>query len=258
MTRAKSLLRWGALACLSLPALSLPAKAAEPAEIKVGDPAVDGSFIKAYKNGWKITQYTPTGQSVEGGTWTDEVQIVDDHGRSAIKRIQVKKGLKNSYTSINVVDHKTLAPISTELTEVTGYHCKIDFNGTHVTADHTGTFPGDPTPPQGKTELTLATPAFDFAGGLFGLLFASLPLHEGYTGKFPSFVDEGDKIDSQTFTVLGKQTVPAGPGKQAETWKVRTVLGGFTMDFFVTKEPPYVIRLEQTGPRGGRAVFDMM
>ncbi len=258
MPRAKCLLPWAALSLLALSVSAAAAEAPAPVAVKVGDPAVDASFIKPYKNAWKITQFTPAGQSVDGGTWTDEVQIVDDHGRPAIKRIQVKKGLKNGYTSINLADHKTLAPISTELTENTGYHAKIEFDGRHVKADHKGTFPGDPTPTQGKTEVDLPMPAFDFQGGIFGLLLASFPLREGYTAKFPSYVDDGDKIEWQSFTVLGREKVPAGPGKEVETWKVRALLGGFTLDFFVSKEAPYIIRLEQVGPRGGRSVFAMM
>jgi hypothetical protein len=64
------------------------AQTTDTVKVKVGDPVVHGVSIKPYKNQWKVTLATPTGQTVDGGTWTDEVQLIDFNGHQALKRIQ--------------------------------------------------------------------------------------------------------------------------------------------------------------------------
>jgi hypothetical protein len=244
---------------LARPGAAQPPQPAQPTIVKVGDPAVDGSFIKPYKNAWKITRLMPDGKSLDGGTWTDEMTVVEDHGRSLLKRLQIEKLPRGTFTTLNLVDQRTLAPILSDETDDRGYHVRLEFvDPTHVKAEHVGGPGAKPGGPVKKEDLTLAMPAFDFLGGMYGMLLVGFPLHEGYSARLPIFLDQGDKVDWLTFTVGAKESVPAGPGKRVDAWRVTTENGGYKMLFHLTKEAPYVIRLEQTGPRGGRSVFEMI
>src|SRR5262249_10344551 len=152
-------------------ALALPAAAQAPAgpvAVKVGDPAVDGSFIKPYKNRWTVTLYTPDGKSVDGGYWTDEVEVVDDHGRSLLKRTQFEKLRRRTVTTVTLVDQRPGAPVMPDIREAGGSHAHIESAGTGVKPDQGGVMPGDPPQPPGKAELQLAMPVYDFLGGIYG------------------------------------------------------------------------------------------
>jgi hypothetical protein len=50
-------------------------------------------------------------------------------------------------------------------------------------------------------------------------------------------------VDWVPVRVTGRETVPAGPGKSAETWVVETATRRYgKMTWWVTREPPYVIQ----------------
>jgi len=57
--------------------------------VMVGDPRVDGSFLKPYKNGWKVVYAFPGKEPFLVGTWTDELAAVEINGRHLLKRTQM-------------------------------------------------------------------------------------------------------------------------------------------------------------------------
>ncbi|HLJ74235.1 MAG TPA: hypothetical protein VKU62_06600, partial [Thermoanaerobaculia bacterium] len=98
----------------------------------------------------------------------------------------------------------------------------------------------------------------DFNGGLFGLLIDSFPLRENFSAKFPIFDPRGG-LAWATYTVVGRESVPAGKGKHVEAWtvEVQDPVRVARMIFSLTKEPPYIIRLQEVG-EGKFWTFDMM
>lgn len=266
MTQVETLLRRTAPALILLSTLlagaprAVAAGAAEPVAVKVGDPAVDGSFIKPFKNAWNVIRFKPDGTPVVVGTWTDDVEIAQEKGRTVLKRVQHEKLPRGNFVMTNVVDQKTLAPILSDISNDKGYHMRLEFvDPTHVKTEHVGAPVGSkPGEPVKKEDLEIPMPVYDFLGGTYGMLLVAFPLHEGYAAKLPIFLDEGNKIDWLTFHVGAKESVPAGPGKKVDAYRVTTEQGGFKMIFHLTKEPPHVIRLEETGPTGVRTVFEMM
>jgi hypothetical protein len=230
--------------------------AAEPAVVEVGNPVVDGSFIQPLKNKWRMIEQRSDGTTRDGGTWSDEVVIEERDGRSVLRRTQVEtRPNGRSGTYVNVVDRKTLAPIASEFSGSRGLSRRTEFDraGTHV--KWAQTVPGGT---KEEKSYTLDRPVFDFNGGMYGMLIVGFPLKEGYSAKFPTLDDDG-KVAWITFRVTGRAEVPAGPGKKVTAWVVEADSPATAehMTFSLTKEAPYVIRLEQK-MAGSAWTFDMM
>ncbi|HJT16945.1 MAG TPA: hypothetical protein VJ853_06150 [Thermoanaerobaculia bacterium] len=225
-----------------------PLLAQPPETIVPGDPRVDGSFIHNVTNAWRMTGTSPGGQRTDGGIWKDKIEIVG----SVIKRTQVDAGPGGTTTFITETDQRTMAPIRAELTTPSGLHRVLTFEKDHV---HSVITAGGKTR---ETDLPLSQPIFDFNGGLFGLLVDSFPLRENFTAKFPIFDPRGG-IAWASYTVIGRESVPAGNGKRVDAWtvEVQDPVRVARMIFSLTKEPPYIIRLEEAG-EGKFWVFDMM
>jgi hypothetical protein len=84
---------------------------------------------------------------------------------------------------------------------------------------------------------------FDFYGGMYGILISTLPLTDGYAAEIPTLDTNKMAIDWVPVRVKGRETVPAGAGKKTETWVVETPTKVYgRMTWWVTKEPPYVIK----------------
>jgi hypothetical protein len=69
-----------------------------PTVIKVGDSSVDGSFLKPYKNAWKVVYAFPGKEPFLVGTWTDELAAVEVNGRHFLRRTQMA-----DYAKYNIV-----------------------------------------------------------------------------------------------------------------------------------------------------------
>ena len=229
-------------------------------KISVGDRVVRGASIKPYKNRWKVTLATPTGQSIDGGVWTDEVEIIDFHGRKALRRTQVKMNPSKPFeTIINIVDPKTFAPIMSESKTADGTFWRREFNGPVVHVQQVDT-------PGGKLQefqTTFDVPVFDFFGGMYGILLRTFPLKEGYSATFPAdFQDNSGKefVQWAVVNVRSRENVNAAPNKQVETWIVDADLpsGSGSYRFWISDGPPYIVKLVYTGPRGGKQIFEMM
>jgi hypothetical protein len=224
------------------PAASPATSAAEPTVLKLGDPAVSGSFLQPCTNKWSVTQVKPDGTTKPVGSWTDEVKVEQLNGRAVIRRTQVANlgGVEVKY--LNLVDQKTMAPISSEQSSSQGLFEHIDFDGTHVKYKHTAKT-GEASV---EKDIQVPMPLFQF-GGMFGMLVVTFPLHEGAVFKIANFeATQAGYVEWLTFTVRGKEMVPAGAGKKVEAWIVETEpKPGALLRFSLTKEAPYVIRLEQ-------------
>ncbi|MGH9539160.1 MAG: hypothetical protein ACRD3H_14635, partial [Terriglobales bacterium] len=85
-----------------------------PAKIHLGDPAVDGSFLKPYKNAWKVVYAFPGKEPFLVGVWTDEVTAVQVEGRRLLKRAQMADYAKYNIvtTYANLFDPRTMSPVA--------------------------------------------------------------------------------------------------------------------------------------------------
>jgi len=210
--------------------------------VEVGDAKVTGSHLKAYTNLWKFTQQKPGGVAEPAGTWSDSLESVDFRGQPALKRTQIakydKKPIQLSFVSI--FDPKTMEPFSFEYSRSDNGNVRhVDFQHETVTYRHTDATRSKPE----EATVKLDRPVFDFYGGMYGVLISALPLAEGYTTELPAFDNTKMAIDWVPVRVKGRETVESGPGKTTETWVVETPTKFYgRMTWWVTKEPPYVIK----------------
>jgi hypothetical protein len=174
-------------------------------------------------------------------TWADEVEAMQTNGRLVMKRTQVARYVKKdvTVTTVNVFDPGTMQPISMDETRVgmTGF--------THRQSDgakikYRRIDPGKEELQQGEAKLDM--PVFDFYGGMWGLLLSAFPLQEGYKATLPSIAENDEKLRWCKFEVTGREMVDAGARKRTQAWVVKTEDNG-PMTFWLTKDPPYVLKL---------------
>lgn len=230
----------------------------KPETVHVGDPVVDGSFIQPFSNQWKLVGNGADGSVVEMGVWTDRAVLDEIDGRKVVKRQQTWLHDKGGEGYLNIFDAKTMAPIVSQYVNAGGLYRRMEFNPAGTNVRYQMSPSPDPAADKPKIpagakmvegEIKTAAPYFDFNTGMFGLLIAAFPLKQGYSARFPVFKSyapaaEPDWVD---FEVTGKEAVPAGPGKTVEAWRVvvHSPATDETMILHMTKEAPYIIRLQQ-------------
>jgi hypothetical protein len=226
--------------------------------VRVGDAAVDGTFIQPFTNKWKLVGKGADGSVVEMGVWLDRAALDEIDGRKVIKRQQLWLHDQGAEGYLNIFDAKTMAPIVSQYVNAGGLYRRIEFNPAGTTVRYQMSPSPDPHADQPRIpasakmvagEIKTAEPWFDFNTGMFGLLIAAFPLKQGYSARFPVFKSyapaaEPDWVD---FEVTGKESVPAGPGKSVEAWRVvvHSPATQETMIIHMTREAPYIIRLQQ-------------
>ena len=221
--------------------------------LNVGDSTVDGSFLKPYKNAWKVVYEFPGKDPFLVGTWTDELAPVEVNGLHLMKRTQMADYAKYNIVStyVNIFDPKTMAPVSQDFKRSdTGEWAHRDFSKSEVKYRRTDS--ADET--KIKTgQIDLKMPVFDYNGGMFGVLLAALPLKEGLTAQLPTLSEDRDEPETVTIKIGKQELMDAGPGKQVMAWRIDTE-GNYDNKshsiFWVTKDPPYVIKLVTTIPTG--------
>jgi len=259
MTSHRSAVFVLAFALTAIAAGSLPHAAgghtANPATeptVHVGDGTIDGSFLQPYNNAWIYTVTLPNGEKSPQGIWSDHVQWTTVGGKQVLMRVQGTTFVNGASNSIrNVFDPKTLAPISSETHGIDGSIFRRTFNGAHVVSE---TLAGAKDPSR-KTEADLAMPVYDFNGGLYGLLLAALPLKAGLTGSLPAVADREDVLTAEPFHVLREEYVSAGSRGKVKAWVVETERpGDYRMTFWLSKKPPYIIKLVDVLESTGRVL----
>jgi Protein of unknown function (DUF3108) len=224
---------------------------AESARLEVGDVGITGSHLKPYTNLWKFTERKPGGAAEETGTWSDLMENTVYKGQVAMKRTQIanydKKGVK--LTFVSVFDPKTMKPFSFDYSRSdNGSVRHVEFESGSVICRHTDSTGAKPQ----EAKVKLDRNVFDFYGGMYGVLISALPLADGYTAEIAAFDADKMAIDWVPVRVKGRQTVDAGAGKTAETWVVETPTKFYgRLTWWVTKEPPYVVKSVVEVPKSG-------
>jgi len=259
MTRC--LPRWSSgavfLVVMAIPSAAFPqARAVDqspPVKVRPGDPSADGSFLKPYKNAWKVVYAFPGKEPFLVGVWTDELVEVEIDGRHLMKRTQIADYAKAHVTNTitNVFDPKTMVPVWQDFRRNNnGNWAHREFNGS--TVKYTRGDTADQARPDAG-ELRLPEGVFDYDGGMFGVFLASLPLKEGYKATFPTLSEDSDELVWITISVGKEESIDAGPGKKITAWPVDTE-GPYANKshsiFWISKEAPYVIQLVTTVASG--------
>lgn len=209
--------------------------------VHVGDGTLDGSFLRPYNNAWIYVAKAADGTVHPQGIWTDHMQWSVLNGKRVMLRVQGTTFLNGSAnTIVNIFDPRTLAPIQSETRGVDGTIFRRTFDGAHVTSVSLADT-GDKQVPA-ATDLPQAV--YDFNGGMYGILLASLPLRKGLKGTLPAIADRDPTLTAEPFEVLGRETVHAGARGNRTAWVVEsTHPGEYTMMFWLSKSAPYIIRL---------------
>ncbi|MBS1717799.1 MAG: hypothetical protein JSS72_08715 [Armatimonadetes bacterium] len=225
-----------------------------------GSPQIDATVLKPYFNVWAYSAKLATGEQRTMGLWSDRLMedIVD--GRKCWKRVQGMTYYKGkSSLNLNVFDQTTLEPVSSYLVGPDGMTLEREFvkNGVKSTL----TRPGE------KPKLTQATydgPAFDFWGGTYGLILATLPLKIGDSGVLNSFAELEDSLQDAPFKVVRNEEIEAGWLGKTPSTVVEVASPAYTMYFYLSKKPPYILRLfmrmldEHGKPTGAEFDFQMI
>jgi hypothetical protein len=211
-------------------------------KVTVGDAKVTGAYLKPCTNLWKMTQRKPDGPSRTVGTWSDTLEAVSFQGRPAMKRTQIAKYDKKNIELrfVSIFDPKTMEPYSFDYSRSdNGNVRRVEFQHETVTYRHIDSSGSKPE----EATVKLDRPVFDFYGGMYGMLISTLPLTDGYAAEVPAFDTNKMAIDWVPVRVKGREAVEAGPGKKVEAWMVETPTKLYgRMTWWVTKEPPYVIK----------------
>ncbi len=229
--------------------------AADTAAIHPGDGTLNGSFLKPCKNLWKLTLKSPTGAAKDMGTWSDQLEEVTISGKKLMKRTQIAKLPQSSSLTVNVFDPASMMPFSEDARGIGG----IDFIHRNFNRDRVKTLAMSSDDSEVKVEEKTFDPAvFDFYGGMYGMLLVTGPLKEGYAARLPSIGEGDNDLHWVPYQVLREESVSAGSGKEVRAWLVLADTSIGKMKFWLTKEAPYVIRLEYVGAKGNTWIYEMI
>lgn len=221
-----------------------------PVDLRVGDPAIDGSFVKPFTARYRITVTAATGETQDWGTEVHEVQVVTMQGRPVLKRIRFMSGPRKTVCGIAFADRATFAPILSQEIHSDGSYWRYEFAGKRVRMQRSA------EPAMGElreTELELDVPVFDFNLGPYELMFAGLPLRQGYSARIPAFILDNAGPPWAGFEVTGREPTPIETSRSVDAWIVETQYNAeWKQVLWLAREPPYLLRFSFRGPRGGR------
>jgi hypothetical protein len=238
--------------CVSRVAVAASVDQTRPIAVEVGDGTLDGSFLVPYNNAWFYSVKFADGRVVPEGIWSDHLQWTTINGKQEMLRVQGTSFISGvSDVILNVFNPKTLAPIKSEAHHIDGTIFRRTFDGRRVASVTLANAKDSKIPDAAE----LPQPVYDFNGGMYGILLASLPLKEGLKGTLPAIGDQDAKVSREPFEVLRQETVSAGARGSVKAWVVDSARpGNYTMRFWLTKNPPYIIRLVMTDDAHGRVM----
>ena len=243
-------IRWAvAAAGIWIVAGAVAAPPDEPVRVDGSDPSVSGSFLRPYTNRWRFFIEKPGSAPVEAGTWSDRMETTTYRGRPALRRTQVAEYERGPrLTFVNVFDPKAMASLTFDYVRAdTGETRHLEIDGEVVSfRRQPGTGGGPPhRGSDGRQDYVARVDRkiLDYYDGLYGILLDAFPLREGYEVEFAAFDTDRACLDWVHLGVSGRETVPAGEGRTADTWVVRveTELYG-SSTWWLTREAPYVIK----------------
>ena len=201
--------------------------------------------VVPYDNAWLWTVAFPDGTTNVQGIWSDHVDQSSVAGKNVIRRVQGMSYVKGKTMQlISIINPQTCAPLSTERHTIDGSVYLREFTESAITTQRT-TANGD----HKVTTTTADTPVFAFNDGEDALLLASLPLRPGYEASINS-IDEmtaSDNLKPIVIRVLKSTRLHDSRGTTA-AFLVETKDGESTSKLWISKQPPYYLRLEVSYP----------
>ena len=202
---------------LAAPLVAGANDAAPPrASVIVGDGTINGLFLKPYNNVWAMTAHRRSdGKTKFIGLWTDHLEQIRIGEIEADLRVQGMTYV-NGITSAtyNAFDPTSLRPYWSQTNKTTGEVFHRDFSGKHITSSTSHLGANDAQ----KHEFDLPSEAYDFDGGMYGLVLAGLPLKPGLTGTIPSIAEFDDVPVTRSYRVLREEDISAGPLGKVKAW----------------------------------------
>jgi hypothetical protein len=227
-------------------------------------PRLDGSAIRPYTNLWKLTIRLRGGKVVDVGTWSDQMLRTKVGKTTALERIQILRMKKRGDTEtwINVFEPKTMRPLASVLSSSAGDVTLRRFNGRSVEiVDATGSSRGVAA----RTTHVVKEDAYDFNGGMYGLLFLGMPLKPNTSGVLTTYGTNDASIEHIAYRVSGTQKVQAKPGTFVQGWVVDAHYldahrpeADAQMRFWLSSKAPYIIKLVYDLPKEGQTWYYTM
>ncbi len=232
--------------------------------LDVGYKEVDAGRLKPYHNYFSVVHILPDGTTQNIGFMDDQLDEVMLESAKAWKRTQTTRRVTGqSSITTNVFDRTTASPFSSDVTGSGGQYFRRTFNGTSIKRDskllqasQTAWTSKLPLGEVEHVEATLDAPVFDFAGGMYGLLLACFPLEEGYKATFPFVAQFDEKYQTAHAEVVGKEEIHT-PSGDFETFKVVVTQPAGVLTTWVSKEAPYLIRIDASAPTWGHTRFEI-
>jgi hypothetical protein len=159
---------------------------------------------------WSMSR---NGQRANGGVRTQQLTRGTYQGRAAIFSVRVFETPQGAAIDSSIADAATLLPIR-HVGVHTSRTMTLDFDGARVT----GSYQLGTDAPR-RIDQPMPTPPYD--ASLFDLVFAALPLAEGYHARLPFYVyEQGGAPLWYDARVAGTETVTLGDDSRVDTWIV--------------------------------------
>lgn len=215
---------------------------------------IDGSKIEEFSIRWDQSLHYPDGTVNHQREIDETVEWIEIDRKRYLKRTQVFRNPDGQVTKqYNLTEAATMIPARWEDERSDGSKTHFDFYGKMVK----GAYISGLLDPAVLIQREVKTAPFD--SRMAGLLLASLPLQQGFIGKFPfvplrpPIINEPE-ISWNVFEVTGREKVESGVLGTTEAWKVET---NQSLTYWIIDEKPYVIRVSFP-LRGGRSVFEII
>ncbi len=156
-------------------------------------------------------------------------------------------------TWINMVEHKTLIPVSFSTLKPDGKFSHYQYEGNTVKGRNNLNLK-DTTVIQSTIDLGQKT--YDW--NLYGMLLVGLPFEEGLVAKMPFYNAQTNSLKWLTAHVVAKEIIPLPNNETITTWKVETNDTTQKLIFWVSQSAPYVIKLELGLQAGAKLVWEVI
>lgn len=211
---------------------------------------INGAIIEGYINKWRVTLISEDGKETPNKTWTDYGQIIELDGKNYFHRVQdlYDPEMNLIDTWINMVEHKSLLPVSNSTLNPTGGYLNIQFDGNSAKGITNQVEKGE------VTEFNVAFEDKVYDRNLYGMLLVGLPLKKGLIAKLPYYDLQSNSQQWLALSVTTKESLTLPDDKKVITWKVET---NNNLTFWISKSAPYVIKLESYRPDKSKLVWEM-
>jgi hypothetical protein len=247
----------GIFAVLVIPGALVAHADAGAVKVPVGSALVNGESLKPFENSWRMQVMKRDGTTnSDAGLWKDRFEVIDIDGKQYGLRIQDATFKRNNgdiaatTRTVNVFERRTMAPV-TRLYErhVIG---KED-SSVHIAFKRGSMVLESRNGHKIETKNIAVQPAFDFDGGLFALLWLAFPLKADFAASLPSYGEDEhpEKIAWYMFKVTGTERIQAGRQGPRECWIVEGESGSGPLKYWLSMDPPYIIRLQFEQPATG-------